>query len=76
MVNIKNKYKENTLLQNWKYADIKASDALTQTIHNEFKDVLTCINCFKRTFPLEVKREPSLSGISACIAYALKPFKD
>ena len=61
MVSNKNKYEIGYFIAGpEKDADMKASDVLLQTIHNEFKDVFTGIGCFKATYLLQAEEGTSL----------------
>ena len=57
---------------------MKTSAGLTESVHNELRDVFTTIGCFKETFILQV-RERTMPNQSpqGCMTHALqKPFKD
>ena len=73
VVSNENKYKiEYFIAGPEKDADMKASAALTLSIHNKFKGVFTGISCFKATFCGWKKKEPNLTRH---ITYTLhKPF--
>ena len=60
---------------NNKEADKRASETITNRIHNEFNDLFSSIRCFEGTFSLQVKwGQPPISGTtkkkSLCTAKA------
>ena len=51
---------------------MKASAVTIESIHNQFKDVFTGIECFKGTFSLQVKDSTKpYQGPQICVAYTL-----